>query len=673
MNRFVLLALAATLLPASSPAQDPALVEAAAPILMAEDRRALDVAVLPPALEHPDPLVRRLAVTAVGRIGDREGRILLVPRLDDRDPGVVAQAFFALGLLKDRAAVGAIGDRLRRPDTLTTEALAEAATALARIGGDEAAQVLAGVIGGVGELTPARRQAMLAQATLESWRLGSAAPVDRLIALARDTSVSIRWRATYALGRLAAPAAGEVLLTAMRDPIPIIRETAAKALGRSYIERAGLPRDGVASELVRTLNDQTPGVRINALGGLATVGDSTHAGDVAPLLRDEDRNVRVAAATTLGSLRGVTARDALVAALPADANEWGVRRAALLALARVDSAAFVPWGERWLGAPDPFDRMVAVEAWQSVGAGGRLGTVARADADPRVRAEALGAWAATDTVARAELETAARAAWTSDEPALRVAGLQVLAREPTEAALDLVAAAWDTGVPELREAGLGLLGRWARRDRSVVDRLAAPSRRALLQRPDDPVLRATAARTLPTLARVWGGVTPIETGRTLEDYRQLAARYLFAPDNPRVAIDVDGRGRIEVELLPRDAPLTVANFLRLVDRRYFDNVRWHRVVPNFVVQDGDPTGTGSGGPGWSIRDEINRLRYDVPMVGMALSGPDTGGSQWFINLSPQPHLDGGYTIFGRVVGNYGPLRRVLQGDLIRSIQRVGAS
>src|SRR5690606_24822569 len=151
-------------------------------------------------------------------------------------------------------------------------------------------------------------------------------------------------------------------------------------------------------------------------------------------------------------------------------------------------------------------------------------------------------------------------------------------------------------------------------------------------------------------ARVWGGVTPIETGRTLEDYRQLAARYLFAPDNPRVAIEVEGRGRIEVELLPRDAPLTVANFLRLVDRRYFDNVRWHRVVPNFVVQDGDPTGTGSGGPGWSIRDEINRLHYDVPMVGMALSGPDTGGSQWFINLSPQPHLDGGYTIFGRVVG-----------------------
>jgi cyclophilin family peptidyl-prolyl cis-trans isomerase len=106
-----------------------------------------------------------------------------------------------------------------------------------------------------------------------------------------------------------------------------------------------------------------------------------------------------------------------------------------------------------------------------------------------------------------------------------------------------------------------------------------------------------------------------------------------------------------------------------VDRRWFDGNRWHRVVPNFVIQDGDRSGTGSGGPGWAIRDEFNRRRYDVPMAGMALSGPETGGSQWFINVSPQPHLDGRYTIFGKVAGSYAALLRVTQGDVIRSIHR----
>src|SRR5690606_36516904 len=147
-------------------------------------------------------------------------------------------------------------------------------------------------------------------------------------------------------------------------------------------------------------------------------------------------------------------------------------------------------------------------------------------------------------------------------------------------------------------------------------------------------LPATAQRGFPSLAARWGAVAPIETGKSLQDYRELAARYLLATELPRVVIDVESRGRIELELLSREAPLSVANFLQLVDRGYFNGSRWHRVVPNFVIQDGDPTGFGDGGPGWSIRDEIYRHRYDGTMLGMAHSGRDTGGSQWFINLSP---------------------------------------
>ncbi|HVX89741.1 MAG TPA: peptidylprolyl isomerase, partial [Gemmatimonadales bacterium] len=149
-------------------------------------------------------------------------------------------------------------------------------------------------------------------------------------------------------------------------------------------------------------------------------------------------------------------------------------------------------------------------------------------------------------------------------------------------------------------------------------------------------------------------------------------QYLVSVDStryPRVTIEVADRGPILVELFGPDAPLTVANFLRLVDRHYFDGQRWHRVVPNFVIQAGDPRGDGNGGPGWAIRDEINRRRYGSWVVGMALSGPDTGGSQWFITLSPQPHLDGNYTVFGRLKGGDANAQRVVQGDQIRSIHR----
>jgi cyclophilin family peptidyl-prolyl cis-trans isomerase len=96
--------------------------------------------------------------------------------------------------------------------------------------------------------------------------------------------------------------------------------------------------------------------------------------------------------------------------------------------------------------------------------------------------------------------------------------------------------------------------------------------------------------------------------------------------------------------------------------------RWHRVVPNFVLQDGDPRGDGSGGPGYVIRDEINGHRYLRGTLGMALSGPDTGGSQFFIAHSPQPHLDGGYTVFGRVVAGMDAADRVVQDDPILSIE-----
>lgn len=137
------------------------------------------------------------------------------------------------------------------------------------------------------------------------------------------------------------------------------------------------------------------------------------------------------------------------------------------------------------------------------------------------------------------------------------------------------------------------------------------------------------------------------------------------------AVFTTEKGNFTIDLMPEDAPLTVDNFIKLAKQKYFNGVSVHRVVPNFVMQDGDPRGDGNGGPGWQIRCEINMLEFDCGAVGMALSGKDTGGSQWFVTHSSQPHLDGGYTVFASV--NENDLKivdSIVRGDKILSVKIV---
>jgi len=132
-------------------------------------------------------------------------------------------------------------------------------------------------------------------------------------------------------------------------------------------------------------------------------------------------------------------------------------------------------------------------------------------------------------------------------------------------------------------------------------------------------------------------------------------------------------GELRVRLRPDLAPSTVWNFTRLAEQDYFDGLQFHRVVPDFVIQDGCPRGDGWGGPGWAIPDELNWLPYDTGTLGMALSGPDTGGSQWFITLSDQPHLEGGYTVFGKLTADAHVAHQVRLGTVILDvvIERLG--
>ena len=124
------------------------------------------------------------------------------------------------------------------------------------------------------------------------------------------------------------------------------------------------------------------------------------------------------------------------------------------------------------------------------------------------------------------------------------------------------------------------------------------------------------------------------------------------------------RGDINLELYPEHAPKTVNNFVFLAQEGFYDGVSFHRVINNFMIQGGDPTGSGSGGPGYKFEDETsgNPLRHDTGVISMANAGPNTNGSQFFITHSPQPHLNGKHTVFGKVIDSQDVVNAIRQGD-----------
>jgi cyclophilin family peptidyl-prolyl cis-trans isomerase/protein-disulfide isomerase len=135
------------------------------------------------------------------------------------------------------------------------------------------------------------------------------------------------------------------------------------------------------------------------------------------------------------------------------------------------------------------------------------------------------------------------------------------------------------------------------------------------------------------------------------------------PSKQYLAILQTEKGDITLDLFPDKAPLAVNNFVFLARQGWFDGITFHRVLPGFMAQTGDPTGTGYGGPGYAFDNEITDLKFDVPgVVGMANAGPGSNGSQFFITYAAAPHLDGGFTIFGRLVSGMDVLQKLTPRD-----------
>lgn len=649
--------------PAPEAARQLADPEAVAALLRLEDRRDFDSVTLARYAASPSPALRARTALALARLRRPEGARLLEALLADGDTAVAAFAAFGLGQLGDSTAVGALSAHLR-PDELarSPSVAAEAAYALGKIHSRAAADSLLALLARAPLDSPS---APVGSALLATARLARPSTLDPLLRwLAADTAV--RWRAVYALVRRPDPRATRALAPLATDPDPRVRALALRGLTAPLADSAGIGAARTLPTVLTALGDSAYSVRINAARALGTYPTADAVAALARAIASPDRHLAVAALEALGQLgpRAAGAAGAVRGLAVDPLAQLFVRQTAMETLAAIRPALAAEVA-----------RGVASEAsWRLRASAARVFALAGGPRDP-----ALAALVADrdGRVAAAALQAALDAAGDS-VGVVRPLLLQQLAAPDVFARAAALGGLAKLADPATLPALLDAYGR-AQRDTlddaalAAIDALAAlrgtgqePGRAFFLRfrRPEDPLVRLRAAQAFGAAAEsAWGRPLPIETRRSLADYRALVDRVRGRAAAPEVEIVTDA-GTLRLRLFERDAPLTVESFLRLAARNYFDGQEWPRVVPNFVIQGGDPRGDTNGGPGYAIRDEINRHRYGTGTLGMALSGPDTGGSQFFVTLAPQPHLDGTYTIFGEVVSGQEVAERVLPGDRI---------
>ena len=638
-------------------------IDLLADLMRREDNRQFDSAAFHGFLSSTSQVVRPYAVRALGRIGNRDAASLVLRALADTDAQLRAEAAFALGELGDSSAV--VVEALGRVAARSGVDAAEAVDALGKLRTESARLHVERALG------PDRTSDVTQAALLSIYRFPRRAPSTQLIVNhTNSNNAETRWRATYALTRTPAqPTVVRRLLDLLRtDQDTWTASFAARGLRAATVDSAGLRAQAQALLLAR-VNDPRAPVRINSITALTGYRDSTLLPQLLPLLNHQDPNTRVAVAQVIGATGARSAVPTLTSKTLDGGERPVVRGAALNALVAIDPPVALTLVTRLAAESNWLSRLYAVRALAGANSGAALPFLRQLahDRDPRVVTAAIEtAASARDTLPAARalfIETLASA-----DPFVRAAALSGLERyaDPADQILlfDSYARAHRDTVPEAAVAALDAIARLVQKN-AAVDRAFRVRFPFGSECPHPDVRRA-----LQRHFQVQDSCGVSATSRVYE----RVVRDLLVPSlkgtNPRARITTAGT-TIEIELLAADAPLTVRNFIDLATRNYFNGSRWHRVVPNFVIQDGDPFGSGSGGPGYAIRDEMNRVRYGAGAVGMALSGPDTGGSQFFITHSPQPHLDGGYTVFGRVLG---PLSdafyRIAQDDVIESVQIV---
>jgi cyclophilin family peptidyl-prolyl cis-trans isomerase/HEAT repeat protein len=663
-------------------------------MMQMEDERKLDSDFLQ-YLTSTHAGVRRHGALTMGRIGDRSAVGPLSEMLvDDGNAKVRESAAFALGeLAEPRGIKSLISSLLNNGESM--EVRARAAEALGKIaalpennraigteGKDRINSLLISALPKPPtDLKP--NQDILVKLSLTAlMRIHSVASIDAVAAQLSSPSPEVRFTAANSLARILAANSGKATvesiattLAALKDQSPLTRATAARALGASR-------NNETAEPLIALLNDNYDLIQINAIRALGLLADKRA---VAPLIargnqllahyratkdpQSAELNLIFLISTALGEIKDPTALPFLKTVRTLPSGTIGSNVETEVALANFGAENFFNYESAAELKPGDWQAIAnfstglgelggdrAIKTLNEILEGKRAGAL-----DARAQSEVLRALAKVKapnftTVLRDQLTRA-------DDVIVRATAAELLGESKAdEDFIALTNAYAKTHNDIMNDAKLAIL--------TSVAKSGHPQAISVLTnalKDPDYLTRHQAADLLRMLnaGNFDGniGAVKIEHDR---NYYQEAAN--FANRSKAVIADlICAKGRVRIELFATDAPLTVENFVTLARKGYFDNLKFHRVVPNFVVQGGDPRGDGNGGPGYQIRDEVNMRPFVRGAVGMALSGKDTGGSQFFICHSPQPHLDGGYTVFGQVIEGMDVIDKIVRGDVIEKI------
>ncbi len=610
--------------------------------------------------------VRRRAALALGRVGLREASEPLVALLTDPEPEVRQMAAFALGLIGDPAARPALTMALADPDLLVQGRAAEAlgmigdradATAVSAMVRTHAAALMAVAADDLSfPLAPAVEAARLGLYALV--RLGS---YEALAAAALDqggTPISTWWPVAYALQRLGDARAAPALLSLVETPGRYTAAFAVRGLGVMRAAEAVAPLRQIVEQ--RTA---PAAVVIQAIRALGAIGSAAAAPVLTRIVADAEADA-VIRGEAMQAFVPVATTQSLDLLLDLLTDESAViRGGAMRALARIDPDGFLLTLSGLDADRDWTARAAQAAALGSLPDGRGLPglKVLIQDRELRVLPAVFTALVASKSPEAAGLVIPHLNA---DDFTVRTAAAAAVAELKAAPAVPALVAAYKASAGDSTYVGRAAM-------LSALARIDPAAAQPLLQealRDRDWAVRVRASALLRERGQdgtVETAIRPAPAGRTVTDEEW---KWLIAPPfSPHAYIETD-RGVVQIDLAVLDAPLTVANFVALARKGFFDGLAIHRVVPDFVVQDGDPRGDGEGGPGYTIRDEINMRPYLRGTVGMALDWEDTGGSQFFITLSPQPHLDGRYTVFGSVLEGMDVVDQLRQGDVIRRVR-----
>lgn len=622
--------------------------ERLAAVLHYEDRRLLSNELID-FLKDESPEVRQRAALAIGRIGSPGGADLLYNNLFDSSIDVAATIAFAVGLTGDSEAIQPLLDAAL---DLPVRAAAQAVEAAGRLADSSEAAAIEQILGFLAHAAPEVREAACRGL---AWANARRKAADIAAAMTTETDEQVKQVGLYTLARLATAQGVPLYVEFLADPDPFHRATALRGLGRSNSPDAD-------HYLAIALNDGDPEVVAQAVSELGR-RDSDEARSQLVRRLQRERNPKLLAALLKALKRqenelGIaTAREILTRQPPAH-----VTAAAVEYLAAVEGDRAMAVVDSVMRGADPYLLAACTRALAKIGTEKIVTRVAVlfGHEDPMVRTAALEALVTLDTANRAFYLNQALADRDFVVAATALEQIKNFCMHRYLPAIDsLMAARPDVDV---RRAALGAAEALAKD--GVNDSLVrAALTKGILDR--EYVVRLDAARSYHRLfgQNHFGAVPPAPTRLSRRGIESALESY---QSNPYATI-VTNRGHIEVELLFDVAPLTVLNFIDLAEDDFYRGLIFHRVVPAFVVQGGDPRGDGWGGPDYFIRCEYSPQPYRRGAVGIATSGKDTGGSQFFITLLPQPHLESRYTLFGQVISGMDVIEQLDYGDVIEDV------